>query len=101
MRALPEDARNLLAVIEEDGLRAFCFDPKSEAVALLRDRAILAPQNVGRLWGRYRLTDDYERAYYRHHSMFRSMLNYTQLDAIAVRYTMVQAPDNAARSSRI
>ena len=88
LSALPEDARALLAQMEELALDWVWYDPRSREVSLLRDRDILEAELVAGEWGRYSLTSQYKIAYSRHRSLFRSMLKCSQTSAVRVQATM-------------
>jgi hypothetical protein len=93
--ALSNDARDLLALVEDDALETFYYDPRDKAVSLLRDRDILSAvliSSSGDGWGKFVLTFPYKTACRRHRPMFRSVLSYSHDDASAqVRATMQKA----------
>jgi hypothetical protein len=92
--ALSDDARALLALVEEDALEAFYYDPRNKAVSLLRDQDILWAEGIsssGDGWGKFNLTYPYKKAYRRHRPMFRSVLKYSHEASTQVRATMQKA----------
>jgi hypothetical protein len=69
LRTLPDEARILLSIIEEDALPTIHYDPRSHAVSMLRDLGILkADLTSGRgdRWGIFSVTAPYQRACARH-----------------------------------
>ena len=91
LRALPDDARCLLAVVEADAIDQFYYDPRSPAISVLRDRDILKAVRVSRngdRWGKFYLTYAYNKAYQRHRPTFRAALRYSHGASAQVRATI-------------
>jgi hypothetical protein len=101
LRALPDEARILLAIIQEDALTTIYYDPRSHAVSLLRDLGILEADLIserGDRWGIFKVTAPYTRACARHRPTVRSALRYSHDAAVPVRATIEKAY-RAARST--
>ena len=84
--------------MEEDALETFYYDPRDNALSLLRDQDILLPEIISSSgdededdWGKYNQTYQYKKAYSRHRQMFRSALKYSHEASAQVRATMQRA----------
>jgi hypothetical protein len=93
------EARNLLALVEEDAMDRFFYDPRDRAITMLRDKGILEAELVsctGEKWGRFELSYSYRRAYDRHRSIFRSGLKYSHDGSLQCRTIMERAERSAS-----
>jgi hypothetical protein len=99
LRALPDDARTLLATAEEKGGENFYCDPRIPAVTSLRDANILYAIYSGESSGLFHLTHDYHTAYIRHRSTFRAELKCSPEDAAEAAAIIKKAGERAGRPS--
>jgi hypothetical protein len=77
LRILPDESRAILAYLEEQAEDKIYYNPKTEAVSLLRDANIfdlVSKSEIGDGWGLFSLTYEYKQACHRHYGMFRAML---------------------------
>jgi hypothetical protein len=96
LRKLSDDARGLLAVIEEDAKTIFYYDPSAAAISALRDANIISVEVAGQNWGRYRRTFEFDTAYGRYRQAFRRELKLHRQDITKIRAMM----ESAARQAR-
>jgi hypothetical protein len=95
---LPEEARAILALMEEQNMEWLHYDPRNNAISLLRDKGIFQVDfmdSKGEFWGTFRLTAPYRTAYARHRTMFRAAMKYSHDASMGIRSTM-QAARRAA-----
>jgi hypothetical protein len=96
---LSSDSRALIALVDEDALENFYYDPRDSAISQLRDQDILqadliSPSGVG--WGKFSLTYAYKKAHSRYRPMFRSAVKYSH-DASAQVRTIMEKSERANR----
>jgi hypothetical protein len=97
LRKLSDDARGLLAVVEEDAKPIFYYEPSAAAISALRDMNIIFVEVAGQNWGRYRRSFEFETAYGRHRQAFRRELKLHHQDIRKIR-TMMEFASRQARS---
>lgn len=99
LRALPNQARAVLSVMEEDGLDWVYYDPRSDEISALRGQDVLEVEltGTGGVWAKFSLSHSYLRAYSRRRSMFRAELKCPDAASARVRIAMSNAQSAAHR----
>jgi hypothetical protein len=93
LQALPREAREVLSLMEADGLDQLYFDPRHTVTSTLRDVDVLVLTRgaPGSSWGVFELTDAYVRSYHDNRPMFRAALRCPHTDLDWVREEMALA----------